>query len=30
MKVGLEKIDKYERVVVEALLDTRVTELFMD
>jgi len=30
MKVGLEKMDKYEEVVVEALSDTRVTKLFMD
>jgi len=30
MKVGLEKINKYEGVVVEALLDTRVTRLFID
>jgi len=30
MKVGLENINKYKGVAVEALLNTRVTRLFID
>jgi len=30
MKVGLEKLKSYEGVAVKALLDSRVTGLFMD
>jgi len=30
MKVGLEKLESHERVVVKALLDSRETSLFMD
>jgi len=30
MKVGLEKLESYEGVVVKALLDSRETSLFMD
>ena len=29
VKIGLEKIDMQERVIVEALLDSRITELVM-
>ena len=30
MKVGLEKLESYEGVVVKALLDSGTTDLFMD
>jgi len=30
MKVGLEKLENRKRIVVKALLDSRVTGLFMD
>ena len=30
MKVGLEKLESYEGIVVKALLDSRATDLFMD
>jgi len=30
LKIGLEKLENYEGVVVKALLDSRVTGLFMD
>jgi len=30
MKVGLEKLENHEGVIVKALLDSRVTGLFMD
>jgi len=30
IKVGLEKIENYKGIVVKALLDSRVTGLFMD
>jgi len=30
MKIGLKKLDIYEGVVVEILLDSRAMELFMD
>jgi len=30
LKVGLEKLESYEGIAVKALLDSRVTGLFMD
>ena len=30
MKVGLEKLESHEGIAVKALLDSRVTDLFMD
>jgi len=30
LKVGLEKLESYEGIVVKVLLDSRVTGLFMD
>jgi len=30
MRVGLEKIENYKGAAVKALLDNRVTDLFMD
>jgi len=30
MKVGLEKIENHEEIVVKVLLDSRVTGLFID
>jgi len=30
MKIGLEKTDIYEKVIVEALLDSKAAELFMN
>ena len=30
LNIGVEKIDMYEDITVEALLDSSVTEMFMD
>jgi len=30
MKIGLEKLENYEGIAVKALLDSRITDLFMD
>jgi len=30
MKMGLEKLDNYEEIVVRVLLDSRATGLFID